>query len=110
MGKLKSNESHTQTVMGKNNYNEQYSRNNNSKIMGVKDDTNETAEMLKDKICEIQSTKAGFLIDPRNIHAIHPIQGKAYMRKPVLLKTKNNHEKTKIMRKNRNEEGWVLLN
>ena len=109
MGKLKSNESHTQTVMGKNNYNEQYSRNNNSKIMGVKDDTNETAEMLKDKICEIQSTKAGFKIYPRKIHAIHPIKGKVYMHKPVLFKMRYNHEKTKIMRKKRNEEGWVPL-
>ena len=99
--------------MGKNNYNEQYSRNNNSKIMGVKEDTNETAEMLKDKICEIQSTKAGFTIDPRKIHTIHPIQVKAYMRKPVLLKIRNNHDKTKNMRKKRkkrNGEGWVPLN
>ena len=67
--------------------------------MGVKEDTSETVELLKDKICEIQSTKAGFKIYLRKIRAIHPIQGKACMHKPVLLTMRNNHEKTKIMRR-----------
>ena len=102
--KLKSNEAHTQTVMSKSNYNEQYSRKNNIKIMGVKEETNETVEMLEDKICEILNTKAGLTINPRKIHAIHRIPGKAGMHKPVLLKMRNNHEKTKIMRERKKNE------
>ena len=56
--------------MSKSNYNEQYSRKNNIKIMGVREDINETVEMLEDKICEILNTKAGLTIDPRKIHAM----------------------------------------
>ena len=110
--KLKTNEALTQTAMRKSNYNEQYSRKNNIKIMGVKqEDDNETVEMLEDKICGILHTKAGLMIDPRKIDAIHRIPGKAGMDKPVLLKMRNNHEKTKIMRQRKamKEAGFRLV-
>ena len=108
---LKANEALTQTAMRKSNYNEQYSRKNNIKIMGVPEKEDETIEILEDTICEILHKKAGLMIDPRKIDAIHRIPGKAGMPKPVLLKMRNNHEKTKIMRhrKEMKEAGYRLV-
>ena len=105
---LKANEALTQTAMRKDNYNEQYSRKNNIKIMGVPE---KTIEILEGTICEILHKKAGYIIDPRKIDAIHRIPEKAGMPKPVLLKKWNNHAKTTIMshRKEMKEAGYSLV-
>ena len=85
--------------MQKSNYNEQYSRKNNIKIMGVTETTDETVEELMDNVCNILYEKAGLNIDHRRILAIHRIPGKAGFPKPVLIKMMNNHEKVSIMKK-----------
>ena len=97
--KMKANETLAQKAMQKGNYNEQYSRKNNIKIMGVPEKEDETVEILMDNICNILYQKAGLHIDTRCIVAIHRIPGKAGYPKPVLMKMMNNHEKTSIMRK-----------
>ena len=96
---IKDNEALAQKTMQKSNYNEQYSRKNNIKIMGVPEEREETVEMLADNTLSILYGKAGVAVDPRNVVAIHRIPGKAGMPKPVLMKMSNNHEKTKIMKK-----------
>ena len=97
--KMKANETLAKKAMQESNYNEQYSRKNNIKIMGVTETEDETVEMLTDKICNTLYEKAGLNVDPRCIVAIHHIPGKVGYPKPVLMKMLNNHEKTKIMRK-----------
>ena len=78
---------------------EQYSRKNNIKIMGVTERSDETVEMQTDNVCNILYQKAGVEIEQRDIVAIHRIPGKARMPKPVLIKVKNSHEKSKIIKK-----------
>lgn len=90
---LKTSESLMQKAMQKSNYNEQYSRKNNIKVMGVPEMKDETIEMLEDKMCEILGSKANLHINPRDFEAIHRIPGKSGMPKPVLIKMRNNHEK-----------------
>ena len=85
--------------MQKSNYNEQYSRKNNIKIMGVPKEHEETVEMLADNTLNFLYRKAGVAVDPRNEVAIHHIPKKAGMPKPVLMKMSNNNKKTKIMKK-----------
>ena len=79
------------------NYNEQYSRKNNIKIMDVNPTENETIEELTTKVCNLASSH-GLTLEPSNIMAIHRIPGRVNSTKPVLVKLKNNHEKTKIMK------------
>lgn len=109
--KLKKNEILAQKAMQKGNDNEQYSRKNNIKIMGVPELADETVEMLADHVCDTLHTKAGIAVDPRNIDAIHRIPGKAGFPKPVLMKMRNNYEKTKIMKKRKamKEAGFRLV-
>ena len=97
--KIEHCEKQTQRATEKGNYNEQYSRKNNIKIMGVTERSDETVEMLTDNVCNILYQKAGVEIEQRDIVAIHRIPGKAGMPKPVLIKVKNSHEKSKIMKK-----------
>ena len=80
------------------NHNDKYSRKNNIKIMDVNRPEYESIEELTSKVCDLVSTN-GLILDPANIVAIHRIPGKVGCTKPVLIKLKNNHEKTKIMKK-----------
>ena len=92
-------------ALQRSNYNEQYSRKNNVKIMGITESPDETEESLTDKVLHILSTKAKVNVNPYKIMALHRIPGKAGMTKPVLLKLMNNSEKTKIMRKRKEMKG-----
>lgn len=82
----------------KANLNEQYSRKNNIKIMGV-EEGEETEESLIRKINCILESKTGISLDDSKILAIHRIPGKSGMPKPVLIKLKNNSEKTRLLEK-----------
>ena len=92
-------ENYAKEALQKSNYNEQYSRKNNVKIMGVVELEDETEESLTDKVMEILATKAKVKVTESKIMALHRIPGKSGMPKPVLLKLMNNSEKTKIMRR-----------
>lgn len=111
MTALKNNESLAQKAIEKSNDNEQYSRKNNIKIMGVPEQGTETIENLSSHVCNILRTRINLAIDPQNIEAIHRIPGKPNNPRPVLVKMRNNHEKTKIMRKRREmkELGYRLV-
>ena len=91
-------ESQSKQALKIGNHNEQYSRKNNIKIMDVTQQDHESIEDLTTKVCDIVS-EHGLSLDPQNIVAVHRIPGKINCTKPVLIKLKNNHEKTKIMRK-----------
>lgn len=82
----------------KANYNEQYSRKNNLKIMDMPM-TKLDGESEVDLISEVSTlmNKDGVEIDPSKIVAIHRIPGKVGHEKPILIKLSNNNEKTKIM-------------
>ena len=67
--------------------------------MGVPEDQDETEERLIENINNILESKAGVLLNKNSVMAIHRIPGKSGMPKPVLLKLRNNNEKSKIMRK-----------
>ena len=88
-----------ETAAQKANTNEQYSRKNNVKIMGVVEDEDENEERLTRKVQNILEGKAGLKLEDSKIMTLHRIPGKIGMPKPVLLKLKNNNDKTRIMRK-----------
>ena len=102
---LKKKLGHTDTVAKtaaqKANTNEQYSRKNNVKIMGVIEEPDETEDTLTRKVQHILETKADVVLADSKIIALHRIPGKSGMPKPVLIKLRNNNEKTKIMKKRR---------
>ena len=97
--RLDKNEKVAQSALEKSNMNEQFSRKNNIKIMGVEEDVDEPEHKLIEKINNILTSKAGVTLDVNKIVAIHRIPGKTGMPKPVLIKLMNNNEKTKIMKK-----------
>ena len=86
-------------AMQKANMNEQYSRKNNIKIMGVSEDGDEPEDRLISNVKQILQQKAGVTLAERKIMAVHRIPGKTGMPKSVLFKLTNNNEKAKIMRK-----------
>ncbi|KAK3107194.1 hypothetical protein FSP39_009061, partial [Pinctada imbricata] len=94
----------------KANYNEQYSRKNNIKIYGVKEDRRENTE---ERVIQLLSDKAGVKVNPDEILAVHRIPKREKdMHKPILLKLKNTDSKAKIMRKRkqvRENSGGVRL-
>ena len=77
--------------------------------MGVVEDAEETENSLTKKVQRILETKAGIMLEENKIWALHRIPGKSGMPKPVLLKRKNNNEKTKIMRKEMKLSGYRLV-
>ena len=79
------------------NRNEQYSRKNNFKIMDIKESDMETEASLTSEVCNLFA-KQSVTLDRASIMAIHRIPGKVGRPKPVLLKLKNNSEKSKLMR------------
>lgn len=98
-------------AMQKANMNEQYSRKNNIKIMGVPEDGDEPEDRLISNVKQILQQKAGVTLEESKIMAIHRIPGKIGMPKPVLLKLTNNNEKAKIMRKRKEmrQGGYKLV-
>ena len=67
--------------------------------MGVPEDGDEAEERLMENINNILESKAGISVNKNSVMAIHRIPGKSGMPKPVLLKLRNNNEKSKIMKK-----------
>ena len=82
----------------KSNYNEQYSRKNNVKIMDVpvKKTDGESEEDLITEVSSILKLE-NIDLDKSKIVAIHRIPGKVGHERPILIKLLNNNEKTKIM-------------
>ena len=85
------------TSAQKSNYNEQYSRKNNVKILNIPEVENETERMLTDGVCTELLARGNVDLNPDDIMAIHRIPGKPGVPKPVLVKLKNNSAKTKVM-------------
>ena len=81
------------------NYNEQYSRKNNVKIMNITEEGGETEQKLVTSVTDILKTRADVDLKPEDITAIHRIPTKKGGIKPVLLKLRNNNAKSNIMRK-----------
>ena len=77
----------------KSNFNEQYSRKNNVKILNIPEGTYESEQTFTALLA-----KGNVDLDPQDIVAIHRIPGKTGVPKPVLLKLKNNSVKTRIMK------------
>ena len=82
----------------RSNYNEQYSRKNNVKILNIEEETVETDRTLTDTVTSLLLSKGNVDIDPQDIIALHRIPGKSGSPKPVLMKLKNNSVKSAIMK------------
>lgn len=107
---LKKEKENTRNALEKSNYNEQYSRKKNIKIMGVTVFENETEWNLTEKILTIVKENINVDIEPSEIVAIHRIPSK-HNPKPVLVKFKNNSVKTRLMRHRKvmKEQGHKLV-
>ena len=68
------------------NYNEQYSRKNNIKILNIKEVHDETETSLATDACKLFSETCAVDLNPREIQAIHRIPAKPGTTKPVLVK------------------------
>ena len=82
----------------KANQNEQYSRKNNVKILDIAEQPDENEEKLTNTVGELLY-KQKVTIAPQQIVAIHRIPGKPGSPKPVLIKFRNNSDKTMVMKK-----------
>jgi nicotinamide mononucleotide adenylyltransferase len=77
------------------NYNEQFSRKNNFKIMGIPEKHNEnTWGLVKDFM-----SKVSVQLDDREVIAVHRIPGKDREIRPIIVKVLNPNVKARIMRK-----------
>jgi myosin heavy subunit len=83
----------------KANYNEQYSRKNNIKILNIQENRNESEESLAKTVTSTLKTHTGVDLLLTDIVAIHRIPTKRGKTRPVLIKLKNNSAKSTIMRK-----------
>lgn len=99
-----------QAAMQKSNYNEQFSRKNNVKVMGIQVLGEESEQELTERVITLIWAKTQVNIDPAEIVAIHRIPSK-YDPPPVLMKLKNNSVKTRLMkqRKIMKETGYKLV-
>ena len=87
------------TAAQKAGVNEQYSRQNNVKIIGAVEDDEETGDSLT-KMCSVSwKPRMALYLKRTKYFALHRIHGKSGMPKPVLLKLENNNGKTEITRK-----------
>ena len=107
---LKKEKERSRAAIEKSNYNEQYSRKNNVKVLGVPDLTNETETKLTTEVISIIKDKTDVDIAPTEIVAIHRIPSKLNP-KPVLVKLMNNSVKTRLMkhRKTMKQQGHKLV-
>lgn len=108
--KLKKQKEKTKAAFEQSNYNEQFSRKNNVKIMGVEALGDETDSKLTAEIIDIVKQKTNVDIDPSDIVALHRIPSRHNPR-PVLVKFKNNSIKTRLMRNRRimKQQGYKLV-
>lgn len=95
---IKEKDDMARDAMKKANYNEQFSRKNNVKIMDITEDTNESEDLLTTKFIDICRPK-GVTFDKNRIMAIHRLPGLPGKTRPVIVKLMNNNDKAKIMRK-----------
>lgn len=96
--KMDSNEIKSMEAIKMANFNEQYSRKTNFKIMDVKEDEDETEERLREKVDNILKGQ-GVRILKEEVLAIHRIPTKIGRVRPVLLKTVNSNVKSRVMQK-----------
>lgn len=94
---LKEEKEKTKSAVEESNYNQQYSRKNNVKVMGVADLINETETRLTAKVLSLIKEQTDVDIEPSEIMAIHRIPSKNSP-KPVLIKFINNSVKTRLMK------------
>ena len=108
--KLKKEKERTKTALERSNYNEQFSRKNNVKIMGVEYIDDETEARLTEKVLHIIKEKTDVDIKLSEIIAIHRIPSR-HDPQPVLMKLKNNSVKTRLMkhRKTMKQHGHKLV-
>ena len=108
--KLKKEKERTKTALGQSNYNEQFSRKNNVKIMGVEYIDNENEAILTDKVRSIIKERTEVDIKFSEIIAIHRIPSR-HDPQPILVKLKNNSVKTRLMkhRKTMKQHGNKLV-
>ena len=81
----------------KANQNEQYSRKNNVKILNIEEQTDEDEGKLMNTVGELLHRQSVH-ITPGQIVAIHRIPDKSGTHKPVLIKFRNNSDKTRVMK------------
>ena len=84
-------------ALQKANQNEQYSRKNNVKIQNIEEKTEEDEISLLNTVGSMLQAQ-GVDIRPESVIAIHRIPGKSGAPKPVLIKFRNNNDKTKVMK------------
>ena len=108
--KLKKEKERTKKALEQSNYNEQFSRKNNVKIMGVEIIEDEDEANLTEEVLKIIKERTKVEIKLSEIVAIHRIPSKRNPN-PVLMKLKNNNVKTKLMkhRKTMKEHGHKLV-
>ena len=108
--KLKKEKERTKTALEQSNYNEQFSRKNNVKIMGVEYIDNENEAILTDKVRSIIKERTEVDIKFSEIIAIHRIPSR-HDPQPILVKLKNNSVKTRLMkhRKTMKQHGNKLV-
>ena len=107
---LKKEKERTKSALERSNYNEQFSRKNNVKIMGVEVLEDETEVKLTAEILRIIKEKIDVDIEASEIVTIHRIPSK-HDPKTVLVKLKNNSEKTRLMKHRRimKQQGHKLV-
>ena len=90
-----------------NNYNEQYSRKSNIKMINFPEEKNEN---LREKFIELSKKELRVEITNEDIMAIHRLPAnKQQNHRPVIIKMKNYETKTNIMRQRKNTKGQVRL-
>ena len=83
----------------KANYNEQYSRKNNIKILNIPENRDENDESLAKTVIGILKTHTEVDLQPIDTVAMYRIPTKKGQTRPVLIKLRNNSVKSAIMRK-----------
>ena len=81
------------------NYNEQYSRKNNVKIMNIREASDKSQTILIDPVSNILKTTAGVDLKQEGIIAIHRIPSKKGTTRPMILKLRSNNAKSAFMKK-----------
>ena len=93
--KLEDNVTMTKMALSKANYSEQYSRKNNIKFHGFRENKGENLlQILNDTLSEVNVE-----IPDQDVVAIHRIPGKKDCPRPILIKLRNPEAKARVMRK-----------
>ncbi|KAH3888411.1 hypothetical protein DPMN_012445 [Dreissena polymorpha] len=83
----------------KANYNEQYSRKNNIKILNIPENKEENETSLANTVSEILKINTEVDLQPIDVVAMYRIPTKKGKFRPVIIKLRNNSVKSAIMRK-----------